>query len=146
MLAREVPTSYGEADLGSVAMIHSDLCAIINLGDSDLHLFDLNLKVEVTTIKSPHESHTFWNSVIPFGIDDKLHTKYLLLKGMRTLNLIEVQTGAIELLSESKLDMLGYNNTMSFNAIGEGTNRDISILSIENNTKIREIILKTSNF
>ena len=88
--------------------------------------------------------------MLPFGVNEKLQTVYLLLKGMRTINLIDVQSGEVTMINESMLDMFGSSNSMTYTAVpdesrlpepGQKDNYEFSILSVENQATISEIMV-----
>lgn len=149
IVARQTAPIYSGIEITSVVMLDADRFALIHMKDSDVHIYDILKQQEIKVISIPDEKQTFWNSLVPFGTNEKLQTAYLLLKGMRTLNLIDMQSGEVILINQSKLDMFGSNNTISYSAIvaemrQEGDEKDtynLSILQVENNATLSEIIV-----
>jgi hypothetical protein len=85
--------------------------------------------------------------MVGFGINMNLQTSYLLLKGMRTLNLIDTHNWQVTYLRESKLNMIGWSNSLSYASVDVERDdklkrkRLVSVLSVEKGNKLVELLL-----
>ena len=99
MTSRQIE-QYRDKEISSVVSLKPDVFALIHMNDSYVYFYDMTKQAEYARIEIPKERRTFWNSLQPFGYNEKLETAFLLLKGMKTLNLIDVNSKQVTFIAD----------------------------------------------